>query len=59
MEKKKIIRVEIEREDGSVIRVLDNEAEKWAEITDSMASYAYAHGASYDNIHWEEVAKSK
>lgn len=56
MEKKKVVKVEITYEDGSMLRLTgDKPCQDWADMCEGQASMAYVHGLSYGPLPWEEV----
>ncbi len=48
------IKVEITREDGSVLRVVGDEAEKWQKAVESQATLCSIHGVNFPELKWEE-----
>ncbi len=50
----KIVRVEIEKEDGTIIRVTGEEAEKWSKACEAMVTLSFSHGFPFPELNWEE-----
>ena len=57
MGKSKCVRVEIEREDGTGIRLTGEEAIKWDEYVSGLAGCCYAHGQQGPDLKWEAFKK--
>lgn len=58
MSKAKCVRVEIERGDGTIIRLRGEEAEKWDRYVDGLAGCCYAHGQTGPELKWETIKRT-
>ena len=60
MSERKVIRVEIEHDDGSIIRLTDAaECEKWRQMCEGQAILAFVHGMRPEPLSWEEFKRTK
>jgi len=59
IDKLKTIRVEIEKDDGTIIRITKEEAEKWDKACESMVDFCFAHNILFPELEWEEYKKVK
>ena len=56
---KKIVRVELEYDDGEICRLVDKEAEKWLEAANGQAVFNSVHGMHFPKLDWKIVKKGK
>jgi len=52
---KKLIRVELEYDDGSIKRLTGDNAHKWNEQVSNASMMAYIHGSRFELLSWEET----
>jgi hypothetical protein len=55
---KRTVKVEITREDGSVLRVVGDEADKWQKAVEGQATLCMVHGVDFPQLQWEEEGPS-
>ncbi len=55
--KAKVIRVEVEFEDGKVIRLTGRSAGRWQEAVESQSFLAFAHGRAFPRLRWQRVRR--
>jgi hypothetical protein len=55
MENRRVVRVEIEFDNGKVVRVTGEEADKWDAGCRSTAMSAFIHGVNFPEVDWEIV----
>lgn len=53
----KMVRVELELENGEIYRLTGEQAEKWKEITDGQAVLNHAHGMQFPQFDWDIFSK--
>ena len=53
------VKVEITREDGSVLRVVGDEAEKWQRAVEGQATLSAVHGVNFPELKWEEEGPTR
>ncbi len=56
---KKIIRVELEYDNGEIHRLTGEEAEKWLEAANGQAVFNSVHGMQFPKLDWEIVKKGE
>lgn len=54
MSEPKTVRVEIEFEDGRIIRLTGAEAEAWSQQVNNGSVMAFVHGMSHEPLPWKE-----
>jgi len=52
---KKIIRVELEYDNGEIHRLTGEEAEKWLEAANGQAVMGHIHGMPFPALDWEII----
>jgi len=52
---KKIVRVELEYDDGSIHRLTGDDAEKWLEAANGQAVMSHIHGMPFPSFDWEII----
>lgn len=55
----KVVKVELTLEDGTVMRLTGEEAEKWSTMASSQATIAYVHGYTYPELKWETISPNE
>lgn len=53
----KTVRVEIEKDDGTIIRLTGEEARKWGDHVEGMATCCHVHRRSFPELKWEQAKK--
>ena len=48
------VKVEITKEDGSVLRLVGDEAEKWQRAVEGQATLCSVHGVNFPELAWKE-----
>jgi len=48
------VKVEITRDDGSFLRVVGEEAERWQKAVEGQATLSMVHGVNFPELKWEE-----
>lgn len=59
MSQTKTVRVEIEFEDGRIISLHGDDAERWQQMASGMAVHSFAHGVTMDPLPWKETRREK
>lgn len=49
------VKVEITKEDGSVLRVVGDEANKWQDAVNGQAMLCMVHGVNFPELKWENT----
>lgn len=53
MEKPKMIKIELEFDDGRIQRMTGEDANKWLEAVSDQAVFCHVHGVPFPQMHWE------
>jgi hypothetical protein len=59
MSESKLVRVELELEDGTIMRLTGDDALKWSDMTQSQGTMADVYGCRYTSLPWEVRKVSK
>jgi hypothetical protein len=49
----KVVKVEVTREDGTVMRLTGKEAVRWGELIAGQASFCSNHGVPFPSLDWQ------
>ncbi len=55
----KTVRVEIEFEDGKIISLHGEDAERWQQLVQGMSVMHWAHGGDQNPLPWKETRREK
>jgi hypothetical protein len=55
----KTVRVEIEFEDGKIISLHGDDAQKWQELVNGMSVVHFVHGGAQPELPWKETRREK
>lgn len=53
----KLVRVEMEFDDGKVQRLSGDVAEEWLQRVNGFVTLAWVHGSNFPEFKWEEIKK--
>jgi hypothetical protein len=56
---KKIVKVELEYDNGEIHRLTGEEAEKWLEAANGQAVLGWTHGMPFPELEWEVIKKGE
>ena len=54
-----LVRIELEFENGKIVRLTGSEAEKWMLAVNSQTALSFAHGREFPKLAWQEVKPPK